>query len=98
MKPDELITLFGAQLKVFEPIVGQPTNADITRLREVLTALLCPIPYNGEEQIHSLLSIIISDTTYTAQYNTTFSIPGRVSHYDRSIADNAECSTRQGRV
>ena len=49
MKPDELITLFGAQLEVFESIVGQPTDGDITRLWEVLTSLLYPIPCDGDE-------------------------------------------------
>ena len=44
MKPDELIMLFGAQLDIFEPIVGQPTDGNITRLQEVLTSLLYPIP------------------------------------------------------
>ena len=75
MKLDELNTLFGAQLKVFEPTIGQPTDADITRLREVLTALLYPIPYNGDKQIHSLLGTIMSDAAYTAQYNSSFPIP-----------------------
>ena len=40
MKPDELLTLFGAQLEVFEPIIGQPTDGDTTCLWEVLTSLL----------------------------------------------------------
>ena len=50
MKPDELTTLFGVQLKVFEPIVGQPTDDDITLLREVLTALLYPIHYDHRKR------------------------------------------------
>ena len=94
MKLDELTSLFGAQLKVFEPIVGQPTNADITCLQEVLTALLYPIPYNGDKQIHSLLGIIMSDVAYTAQYKATFSILSRVSHYTTTIADKTEHGKR----
>ena len=82
MKLDELLTLFGAQLEVFEPIVGQPTNGDIPRLREVLTSLLHPIPCNGDEQLHSLLGIIISDPAYTTQYTTTFPVPDLISHYE----------------
>ena len=94
MKPDELTTLFGAQLEVFEPIVNQPTAADITRLWEVIAALLYPIPYNGDEQIHSILVIIASDAAYTARYKATFPIPFRVSHYNTTIVDNAEHDTR----
>ena len=94
MKPDELITLFGAQLEVFEPIVGQPTDRDITRLREVLTSLLYPIPYNGDAQLHSLLGIIMSDAAYIARYTTTFPVLDRVSHYDSTIADNGARGAR----
>ena len=75
MQSDELLTLFGAQLEVFEPIIGQPTDGDITRLREVLISLLYPIPYNGDDQKHSLLGIIMSDAAYTAQYTATFPPP-----------------------
>ena len=95
MKPDELLTLFGAQLEVFEPIVGQPTDGDITRLREVLTSLLYPIPYDEDDQKHSLLGIIMLDAAYTARYTTTFPPPDRVSHYDSTIADNAEWGRAQ---
>ena len=94
MKLDELLMLFGAQLEVFEPIVGQPTDGDITRLREVLTSLLYPIPYDGDDQKHSLLGIIMSDAVYTAQYTTIFPPPGHVSHYNSTIADNAEKGVR----
>ena len=98
MKPDELLTLFGAQLEVFEPIVGQPTNGDITRLREVITSLLYPIPYDGDDQKHNLLGIIMSDAAYTARYTTTFPPPDHVNHYDSTIADDAEKGARQGRI
>ena len=90
MKPDELITLFGAQLEIFEPIVGQPADDDITRLQEVLTSLLNPIPYDGDDQVHSLMGIIMSDAAHTAQYNKTFPVPGHVSHYNSTIANYAE--------
>ena len=90
MKLDELLTLFGVQLEVFEPIVGQPTDGDITRLWEVLTSLLYPIRYEGDDQKHSLLGIIMSDAAYTGRYTTTFLPPDRVSHYNSNIADDAE--------
>ena len=94
MKPDELLTLFGAQLEVFEPIVGQPTDGDITRLREVLTSLLSPIPYDGGEQLHSLLGIIMLDAAYTARHTKPFPVPDRVRHYDSTITDDAKWGTR----
>ena len=100
MKPDELIMLFGAQLEFFEPIVSQPTDGDTTLLREVLTSLLYPIPYDGDEQLHSLLGIIMPDAAYTTRYTTTFPVPDRVSHYDSTIADNAErgaCSNAESK-
>ena len=53
-----------------------------------------PIPYDGDDQVHSLMGIIMSDAAYTARYNTTFPVPGRVSHYDSIIADNAERGAR----
>ena len=75
MKPDELIMLFGAQVEVFEPIADQPTDGDSTRLGEVITSLLYPIPYEWNEQVHSLLGIIMSDVAYTARYTNIFPIP-----------------------
>ena len=69
MKPGELLTLFGAQLEVFEPIVGQPTDGDITCLQEVLTSLLYPISYDGDDR--NFIDSFISWTgfyCYTVKY------------------------------
>ena len=42
MNPEEIQLMFAARLDVFDPILGQTTDADLTRLLEELTMILLP--------------------------------------------------------
>ena len=43
MKSDEIQSLFATKLKTYAPVEGQPSDLELSALREMLTALLFPI-------------------------------------------------------
>ncbi len=53
MTPEEITTLFATAAAAFQPISGQPTNDDLTAIRNVLYPLLLDIPYD-EAGTHNL--------------------------------------------
>ena len=44
MNTEYVQSLFAAQPNVFDPILGQPNDADLTRLHKELTTILLPLP------------------------------------------------------
>ena len=46
MMPEEITTAFATAVAGFQPILGQPTDDDLTLLRKTLYPLLLEIPYN----------------------------------------------------
>ncbi len=64
MKTDEIQAVFTNRLELFEPIVGQPTNADLTYLRDTLLQLLYPIPFDKETSKHNLIGLISDPADY----------------------------------
>ena len=60
MKSDEIQLLFAAQLKTYAPIEVQHSDPDLSALREILTALLLPITYDGENGVHNLFGLIMN--------------------------------------
>ena len=89
MNPEEVQFLFAAQLEVFDPISGQPTDADLTRLREDLTLILIPPPYNVEKGIHNLMGIVMDKDYYKVLYGAKFPKTTRPSVYDKDISNNS---------
>ena len=59
MKLEEVQLLVAARIDVFDPISGQPTDADLTRLREDITSILLPLPYDVEKVIHNMMGLVM---------------------------------------
>ncbi len=85
MKTDEIQAAFAAKLAIFEPIVGQPSDADLTRLRDQLLQLLYPIPYDRADDKHNLMGILATSADYKARFTTDFPTPSRPALYDPTI-------------
>ena len=58
MTPEEIVAKFAHALDNFEPITGQPSDTDLTRLREAVAPLLLQILYDETGGKHNLISII----------------------------------------
>ena len=67
MTPEDVATLFAEASELFTAIVGQPTDADIHELREVLFPILLDISYDLAEgkKTSSASSPTIPTTTRT---------------------------------
>ena len=74
MSPEEITASFSAATASFQPIVGQPTDDDLTALREVLYPLLLEIPYN-EPGSHNLIGLIEPTMSYAATWGAAFPVP-----------------------
>ena len=80
MKPEEITTSFATAAASFQPIVGKPTDDDLTALREILYPLLLEIPYD-EPGTHNLIGLIEPTTSYIATWGAAFPIPVRPPTY-----------------
>ena len=91
MKTTEVQAEFAALLDAFEPISGQPTDKDLTRLRRVALSALVPIPYDREKGKHSLIGLLLTDDEYHARYGTAFPVEAskHPAIYDDDIAADA---------
>jgi hypothetical protein len=87
MTPEEITAAFAAAASSYQPIVGQPTDYDLTALRDVLYPLLLQIPYD-EAGTHNLIGILEPNTSYTAMWGAAFPIPARPPTYP-GVADDA---------
>ena len=87
MTPEEITSLFATAATTFQPIVGQPSDDDLTALRDVLYPLLLDIPYD-EDGSHNLIGIVEPTTSYTNMWGAAFPIPARPPAYP-VIADDA---------
>ena len=65
MMPEEIYTLFAKVLKLFEPVLSQPKDADLQRICEAIVTILLSIPYNENGGKDNLVILIISDAKYT---------------------------------
>ena len=93
--PEEIHTLFAEALAAFEPIVGQPSDADLFRLREAISPILLNIPYdmvNGGAD--NLVGLIMPTATYVAIYEKEFDRPKPLKSYDDTIDEKATNVTR----
>ena len=80
MTPEEITTTFATATTTFQPISGQPSNGDLTAMRDVLYPLLLDIPYD-EDGTHNLIGLIEPTTLYTATWGTPFPPPPRLPAY-----------------
>ena len=86
---EEIVAKFAHSLKNFEPIVGQPSDSDLTRLREAVAPLLLLIPYDETGVVHNLIGLIWLEAAYVPRYGEAFPEPTRVGAYDKMIDENA---------
>ena len=89
MNPEELQLMFAARLDLFDPILGHPTGADLTRLSEELTTIIIPLYYDVEKGNHNLLGIMMDEGDYNQRYCAKFPTPTKPSVYGETIPDNA---------
>ena len=89
MMPKEIVEKFAHSLNQFEPISGQPSDSDLTRIREVVAPLFLQIPYDGMGEVHNLIGVIRPEAAYIARYSAAFPEPARVGGYNPSIDNDA---------
>ena len=70
------------------PIVGNPTDNDLTAIHEILMPVLLGVPYNTAGP-HNLVSLIMPKAAYRLAYSVAFKYPARPELYDDNIANNA---------
>ena len=85
---------FAHELEKFEPITGQPSDTNLTRLWEAVAPLLLQIPYDETGGVHNLIGLIRPKTAYVARYGEAFPYPKRVGAYDPDIDDDATAVVR----
>ena len=78
----------------FEPITDQPSDSDLTRLREAIAPLLLQIPYDKTGGVHNLIRIVRAKPAYLKRYGEAFPEPTRVGAYDLEINDDARAVVR----
>ena len=94
MTPKDILAKFAHSLDNFEPINGQPSNTDLTRLREAVAPLLLKIPYGETGAVHNLIGLIRPEAAYITRYGKAFPEPTRVGSYNTNIDDNAMAVVR----
>ena len=90
MTPEEIVAKFAHALNNFEPITGQPSDADLTRLWEDVTPLLLQIMYEKTGAVHNLIGLIRPKDAYVTHYGKAFPDPKRVGAYNPNINDNSK--------
>ena len=88
MTPEEITTLFATAAASFQTFVGQPTDDDLTALRDVIYPLLLDIPYDEQQGGHNLIGLVEPTALYQARWANPFPIPIRPPAYP-AIADDA---------
>ena len=94
MNPEEIQSLFAAQLYVFDTILGKTIDADLMRLREELTRIFLPLPYDAEKGIYNMLGLFTYEEDYEQYYCTKFSTPTKPAIYDEAIPNNTTSVAR----
>ena len=96
MKTTEIQATFVALLDAFEPITGQPTEEDLTRLKFACLSALVPIPFDRELGEHNLMGLLLSDDEYKVRNTNGVIFPSynRPAIYDKDIATDATFGVR----
>ena len=85
---------FAHSLDNFDSIDGQPSESNLTRIREAVVLLLLQIPYDKMGAIHNLIGLIRPEATYVVRYGAAFPEPARVGAYNPSIYNNNKSVVR----
>ena len=85
---------FFVALDNFDPITDQPSDSDLTRLREDIAPLLLQIPYDETGGVHNLIGIVRAKPAYLKRYGEAFPKPTRVGAYDLDIDNDATAVVR----
>ena len=88
MMPKEIVMKLANVLEQFEPIYGQPSDTDLTRIREVVALLLLQILYDKTGGTHNLICLIWLVAAYTTCYGAEFAEPTRIGAYNATIDDD----------
>jgi hypothetical protein len=88
MKPDAITALFAGAAATVMPIVDNPTNDDLTAIREILTPLLLGVPYDTAGP-HNHIGLNRPKAGYHSEYSVSFKHPTRPELYDGNIANDA---------
>ena len=94
MTPDEIVAKFSVALNHFKPILNQPSDTDLTRLREAVAPLLLQIPYDKTGGTHNFIGIIRENPAKLKRYGKAFPEPKRVRAYDLDIDNDATVVVR----
>ena len=89
MTPEVIVVKFSHSLDNFEPIDGQPSDTDFTRLQDVVAPLLLQIPYDETGAVHNPIGLIWMEAAYVACYGEAFPEPTRVGAYNANIDNDA---------
>ena len=92
--PKEIVAKFAHSLEQFEPIAGQPSDSNLTRIREVIAPLIIQIPYDETGAVHNLIGLIRPKAAYIMRCGATFPESTRVGAYDASIDNDATAVVR----
>ena len=89
MTQEDIVAKFAHALNNFDSIDRQPSDTDLTRLREASAPLLLQILYDETGAVHNLICRICLEAAYTARYVEALPDPTRVEAYNPNIDDNA---------
>ncbi len=68
MKPDAITVLFAEAAAAVTPIVGNPTDDDLTAIRKILMPVLLGVPYDTAGP-HNLVRLIMPKVAYRLAYS-----------------------------
>ena len=94
MTPEEIVAKFAHSLEQIDPIAGQPSDSDLTRIREVVAPLPLQILYDKKGAVHNLIGLIWLEAAYITRYSAAFPETAMVGAYDPSIDENATAVVR----
>ena len=94
MIPEEIVAKYATAIDHFEPITKQPSDINLTRLREAVAPLLLQIWYDEMGGKHNLIGLIWLKLAYVAHYGEAFPEPKRVGAYDLEIDNDATAIVR----
>ena len=94
MIPEEIVSKFATALDNFESITEQPSDTNLTRLREAVAPLLLQILYDETGGEHNLIRLIRLKLADVARYGKAFPETKRFVAYDLDIDDDATAVVR----
>ena len=89
MTPEKIVAKFTTAIDNFELITEQPSDTDLTRLREAVVPLLLQILYGETGGKYNLIGLTRSKLAYVTRYGEAFPEPKKVGAYDLDIDNDA---------